>query len=83
MDPSATVSELLRCQDVDRCNELCAALAEWIERGGFKPDPKGLRYWPGTGTRYAILSPAYDTGERWLLVRYDLRGKRMREWALS
>ena len=83
MDPNATIRELMDCQDAKRGAELCEALASWLNKGGFKPDMSTARYWPGTGTRWAILSPQYDTGDRWVLVNYTHKGERLREWTLS
>jgi hypothetical protein len=83
MDPQATLAMILKATDVAEAREYCEYLAEWLRNGGFAPTvPVGTKYWPGTRTGYAILSPASDNGERWEFVRYNARGNRAEAWAL-
>jgi len=83
MDPQACLKLILECTDKVRASEHCEDLACWLRRGGFRPVVlTGTRYWPGTGTGYRLLSPAYDTDNRWMFARYDGKGCRVESWIL-
>lgn len=83
MDPNATLRMILAATDKHEAREYCEYLAEWLRKGGFAPTvPAGTKFWPGTGTGYAVLSPASDNRERWEFVRYNARGNRAEAWTL-
>lgn len=76
MDPNATLTRIIleSSRDKHAYAEACEDLAQWLARGGFKPTiPPGMRYIPGTGTRWAVWSPAGDFPV-WTLAHYDARG---------
>ena len=82
MDPNETlrlIVEAARAGDKDAYVQACDDLAEWLERGGFRPTvPEGTTYIPGTGTRWVLLSPLpKDRARSWELVRYDVDGGRV------
>lgn len=84
MDPSKCLADILSATDVSEAIELCEALATWLRNGGFIPTvPPNTKYWPGTDTDFAILSPGYDTNYKWLFIRYHpSTGKRVESWVL-
>jgi len=83
MDPNETLRLILASTDKDEAQEHCQNLADWLRSGGFKPTvPAGTLYWPGTGTRYAVLSPMSDNNYTWEFVLYGHDGSRTESWRL-
>lgn len=83
MDPNATLRAIFAATDKAEAIELCEALAGWLRGGGFAPTvTPDAKYWPGTGTSYAVLSPGYDTGGVWMFVRYNQKWDRIEGWIL-
>ena len=87
MDPNACLARIIRLareNDREEFPHACKDLAEWLSRGGFKPTiPPGMRYIPGTGTDWAILSPAPDGVEVWTLRHYGSRGQTIGSYPLE
>jgi hypothetical protein len=98
MDPNACLARILAAVSVtsrtlsrDEMDDLrrefaeaCADLADWLRRGGFKPTlPADMRWIPGTGTRWKVLSPNYDTDGHWVLRHYDYRGETQESFVLD
>lgn len=77
MDPDKTlrmIVEFARAGDVDAYILACEDLAEWIERGGFRPTvPEGTRFIPGTGTPWSLSSPVAEV-PFWRLVCWNRDG---------
>lgn len=83
MDPQETLRLMLTAQTAAEAEEYGAYLAEWLRKGGFAPHvPKGTKYWPGTNTPYALLSPLKG-GDIWTFVHYDRRGNVRETWPLE
>lgn len=85
MDPDEALRIIIDpATDKDELLDACAGLHNWLKRGGFRPKkplrwPSVYRFWPGTGTPWAILSPHPHSSiplcrDHWTLVRYDARG---------
>jgi hypothetical protein len=89
MDPNATLEAIFDSDNPQDATEYCEYLADWLRKGGFAPTvKKGRKYWPGTRTDYAILSPAGSAFEglevnKWYFVRYNFSGVRTDSWALN
>jgi hypothetical protein len=75
MDPNTALRNALTASSPEAFTEACEALAGWLRAGGFRPSMAAvadvLRYYPGTGTPWRVLSPAGDNDNRWELVRYN------------
>ena len=87
MDPTACLRRIIeasRGNDRAEYVSACEDLAGWLRRGGFKPElPAELRYIPGTGTPWRVLSPASDEYTVWTLVRYGTRGECLEAYPLE
>jgi hypothetical protein len=98
MDPNACLARILAAAAVtsrtlsrDELDDLrrefteaCEDLADWLRRGGFKPTiPADMRWIPGTGTRWSVLSPGTTTHGRWVLRHYDCRGNTQESFVLD
>ncbi len=71
MDPNAWLARIITAaaaDDRDEFSAACEDLAEWLRKGGFPPTiPEGMRYIPGTGTAWMILSPTPADPGWWLV----------------
>jgi hypothetical protein len=87
MDPNACLARIIEAsKGTDRTEYACACeeLADWLRRGGFKPTiPADMRWIPGTGTRWSVLSPGTTTHGRWVLRHYDCRGNTQESFVLD
>lgn len=84
MDPNATLEAIFDSDNTEDATEYCEILATWLRYGGFAPTvEKGRKWWPGTNTPYAILSPMADSNHKWLFVIYDTKGNRAETWELD
>ncbi len=85
MDPNETLRIILSTGDRHTFAVACEDLADWLNRGGFKPSiPPDIHYVPGTGTLWSLLSPNVgDDIDVWTLAHYDYNGRRIGTWRLE
>lgn len=81
MDPNECLRLMLAATTAGEASEHGDNLRSWLRNGGFAPEAPS-RYWPGTGTPFAVLSPGPDNGHKWQFVVYAPNGKCIERWTL-